>query len=99
MREITALLIIVIASLNSQIASAGESSLTIYNQDFAVVREMVPLELGKGVNDVSFTGITTHMEPDSVILRDPEGKAFNDAFENPQIISSQSGAGIITFAF
>ena len=74
MREITALLIIVIASLNSQIASAGESSLTIYNQDFAVVREMVPLQLGKGVNDVSFTGITTQMEPDSVILRDPEGK-------------------------
>lgn len=74
MREITALLIIVIAALNSHIANAGESSLTIYNQDFAVVREMVPLQLGKGVNDVSFTGITTHMEPDSVILRDPKGK-------------------------
>ncbi|MDP9264320.1 MAG: hypothetical protein M3O85_08385, partial [Acidobacteriota bacterium] len=48
--------------------------LTIYNQNFAVVRQTVPLELTLGVNQVSFTGTTAHLEPDSVVLRDPMGK-------------------------
>jgi hypothetical protein len=49
-------------------------SLTIYNQDFAVVRQQVPLELKSGVTSVRLTDITAHLEPDSVILRDPSGK-------------------------
>jgi len=52
----------------------AQPSLTIYNQDFAVVRQMVPLDLKAGANDVVITDITMHMEPDSVILRDPTGK-------------------------
>ncbi|MEI9999569.1 MAG: hypothetical protein WDO13_10590 [Verrucomicrobiota bacterium] len=52
----------------------AEPALTIYNQDFAVVRDTVPLDLKAGVNDVSFAGTTAHLEPDSVILRDPDGK-------------------------
>jgi hypothetical protein len=54
-------------------ASAGPA-LTIYNQDFAVVREGVRLELRKGTNEVRFADATAHLEPDSVILRDPKGK-------------------------
>jgi hypothetical protein len=53
---------------------AGDSALTIYNQNFAVVRDTVPLDLKTGVNDVSFAETTAHLEPDSVILRDPKGK-------------------------
>jgi hypothetical protein len=53
--------------------SAGPASLTVYNQMFAVVRQMIPLELKAGANHVTFTDITAHMEPDSVILRDPSG--------------------------
>ena len=49
-------------------------ALTIYNQNFAVVRERVPLDLKAGVNSVSFSGATVHLEPDSVVLRDPAGK-------------------------
>jgi hypothetical protein len=49
-------------------------SLTIYNQDFAVVRQELPLDLKAGVTSVRVTDITMHMEPDSVILRDPAGK-------------------------
>ncbi len=49
-------------------------ALTIYNQNFAVVRDTVPLDLKEGVNDVSFADTTAHLEPDSVILRDPAGK-------------------------
>lgn len=55
-------------------ADASQPALTIYNQNFAVVRQTVPLELTLGVNQVSFTGTTAHLEPDSVVLRDPAGK-------------------------
>jgi len=55
-------------------AFAADPALTIYNQNFAVVRDTVPLELKAGVNDVSFNDTTAHLEPDSVILRDPAGK-------------------------
>jgi hypothetical protein len=49
-------------------------SLTIYNQNFAVVRQEVPLDLKAGTTSVRVTDITMHLEPDSVILRDPSGK-------------------------
>lgn len=53
---------------------ASQPSLTIYNQDFAVVRQDVPLDLKSGTNQVDESEITMHVEPDSVILRDPTGK-------------------------
>ena len=56
------------------VAFSAEPSLTIYNQDFAVVRDLLNLDLNRGENQVSVTDITAHLEPDSVILRDPQGK-------------------------
>jgi hypothetical protein len=53
---------------------AAQSALTIYNQNFAVVRERVPLDLNAGENAVTFAGATVHVEPDSVVLRDPTGR-------------------------
>jgi hypothetical protein len=53
---------------------AQDPALTIYNQDFAVVRERIALALQQGTNDVQFVGVTVHLEPDSVVLRDPTGK-------------------------
>ena len=53
---------------------ASQPSLTIYNQDFAVVRQDVPLDLKSGTNQVNESEITMHVEPYSVILRDPTGK-------------------------
>lgn len=55
-------------------ASAAQPALTIYNQNFAVIRDTVPLDLKVGINDVRFTETTAHVETDSVILRDPAGK-------------------------
>src|SRR5579862_7812135 len=52
----------------------SQPSLTIYNQDFAVVRQEIPLDLKAGENQFNFNEITMHLEPDSVILRDPAGK-------------------------
>jgi len=53
---------------------SSQPSLTIYNQDFAVVRQDIPLDLHSGVNQIKVSDITMHLEPDSVILRDPAGK-------------------------
>jgi hypothetical protein len=55
-------------------AYAATPALTIYNQDFAVVRDVIPLTLQVGVNHIEYSGMTANAEPDSVILRDPSGK-------------------------
>src|SRR5436190_1406258 len=55
-------------------AAQGGQALTIYNQNFAVVRDRIALDLKQGANDVQFVGVTTHLEPDSVVLRDPTGQ-------------------------
>jgi hypothetical protein len=56
------------------LAVFAQPALTIYNQDFAVVRDTVPLDLKSGVNNVRYADATARVEPDSVILRDPAGK-------------------------
>ncbi len=56
------------------IALAADPALTIYNQNFAVVRETLSLDLKAGNNSVRFSDATAQVEPDSVILRDPTGK-------------------------
>jgi hypothetical protein len=58
----------------SSLSLAAGPALTIYNQDFAVVRETIPLDLRAGTNLVNFAGVTTQVEPDSVVLRDASGK-------------------------
>ncbi len=62
-------------------AFAAGPSLTIYNQNFAVVRESIPLVLQQGLNVVQFTNATVHLEPDSVMLRDPAGKVALSVLE------------------
>ena len=59
---------------SSLFAQQSQPSLTIYNQDFAVVRQDLPLDLKSGENEFNMNEITMHVEPDSVILRDPSGK-------------------------
>ncbi|MEM9408142.1 MAG: hypothetical protein AAGA81_19055, partial [Acidobacteriota bacterium] len=64
---------LLLAALGS-VALAEDSSVTVHNGGFAVVRETIDLELGRGVNELSFTEVTAHLEPDSVILRDASGR-------------------------
>jgi len=54
-------------------APGRRSAITVYNQNFAVIRETLPLDLKAGNNTVEFTGVTAQVEPDSVILRDAAG--------------------------
>jgi len=49
-------------------------ALTVYNQSFAVVRDHVDFQLVNGTNRVTFAGVTTSLEPDSVIVRDPSAR-------------------------
>jgi len=48
-------------------------AITIYNQNFAVVRETLGLNLQAGLNAIRFGGMTAQVEPDSLMLRDPSG--------------------------
>src|SRR5260370_22806996 len=50
--------------------ASAQTQLTIYNQNFAVVKERRVLDLKSGANEVRVTDITAHLEPDSVVLRD-----------------------------
>ena len=54
-------------------AWTADPQLTIYNQNFAVVRMLIPLDLKPGENRIQFTDTTAFVEPESVILRDPTG--------------------------
>ena len=83
--------------------AAAEPALTIYNQNFAVVRDSVPLDLKAGANSVRYAGATAQVEPDSVILRDPAGKHLlqileqnyrNDPVSEPLLLSLFEGKTI-----
>jgi len=62
--------------------STSQPALTIYNQNFFVARERVPLDLQAGVNQINYAGVAAHLEPDSVILRDPAGRALQILEQN-----------------
>ncbi|MCX6879171.1 MAG: hypothetical protein NTW21_36005 [Verrucomicrobia bacterium] len=72
-------------------SAAAVPALTIYNQNFAVVRDTVPLDLKAGVNEARFSGMTAQAETDSVILRDPAGKVkfqiLEQAYRNDPVSS------------
>lgn len=53
---------------------AAQPALTLYNQDFAVVKETIVLDLKAGVVEAKYADMVSLLEPDSVILRDPTGK-------------------------
>jgi hypothetical protein len=63
------------------LAAGADPALTIYNQNFAVIRETLPLDLKAGGNTVRFSGATAQVEPDSVILRDPSGRRVVQVLE------------------
>jgi hypothetical protein len=82
------------------LGACAEPALTIYNQNFAVVRDTVPLDLRAGANTVRFAGATAQVESDSVILRDPAGKHSlqileqnyrNDPVSEPLLLSLFEG--------
>lgn len=63
-------------------SDASAPTLTIYNQNFFVARERLPLDLKAGMNQVTYAGVAAHLEPDSVILRDPAGRPLQILEQN-----------------
>jgi hypothetical protein len=72
---LSALAISATATSLAQQGGASPVALTIYNQDFAVARTTVDLDLKAGLNEITTTNVTSQLEPDSVVLRDPAGKS------------------------
>jgi hypothetical protein len=74
----------------AQEPAATPTQLTIYNEDFAVARTTVPLNLKSGMNEVTTTSVTSQLEPDSVVLRDPES-------HNPiQVLEQNYDSAVVT---
>lgn len=63
---------LVLATLLSAVPVLAQTHLTVYNENFATVKETRTLDLKKGESEVRVSDITAHLEPDSVILRDLE---------------------------
>jgi hypothetical protein len=59
----------------------SQTALTIYNHDFAVVRQGLTLDLKSGLNQIRFGEATLRLEPDSVILRDLNGHRLMQVLE------------------
>jgi hypothetical protein len=82
-----------------------QPSLTIYNGNFAVVRQTLPLDLRAGVNEVQFTEVTGQLEPDSVMLRDPSGGRLLQVLEqnyrndpvSPEMLLSLNEGKVLEF--
>jgi hypothetical protein len=70
---------------------SDSTALTIYNDNFAVARATVELNLQPGLNDVTTTQVTTQLEPDSVVLRNPPGR--NSSF---RILEQNYDSGVVT---
>ena len=84
-----ALSMLVCLPVAAQLPDAA-TQLTIYNDNFAVARTTVPLDLHAGSNEVLTTNVTSQLEPDSVILRDASGK-------HPIRVAEQNyDAGVVT---
>ncbi|HEX4008278.1 MAG TPA: hypothetical protein VHX60_19035 [Acidobacteriaceae bacterium] len=86
-------LVLAAASLSAQQSTTPavpSTDLTIYNQDFAVARTPLTLDLHAGINPVSTSQVTTQLEPDSVVLRDTSGRS---AF---RIVEQNYDAGVIS---
>jgi hypothetical protein len=73
---------LLISSLLAFAQSAIPAGLTIYNEDFAVVRDSVALDLKEGINEIQYAGATLLLEPDSVVLRDKSGKPLQILEQN-----------------
>jgi hypothetical protein len=71
-----------LAAFAQEKSPESRPALTIYNQNFFVAREHLPLDLKSGANHIEYTGVAAHVEPDSVILRDPAGRTLQILEQN-----------------
>jgi hypothetical protein len=92
---VTTLALSLVAQQPSTQPAAQSTALTIYNEDFAVARTQIDLDLHPGLNEVTTNQVTTQLEPDSVVLRDP---AQHDSPKKPtfHIAEQNYDAAVVT---
>lgn len=59
----------VTSTATSMSEKAGAIQLTVYNQDFALVKETRHIKLSKGDNQITLIGVAALLDPTSVLLR------------------------------
>src|SRR3954462_9129132 len=67
------LVFLLVVLLSSSVKAAPH--ITIYNSGFAVMRDTISLSLAQGDNEVVCPPVSPFLDPASVMLRDPTGKA------------------------
>lgn len=103
---VTSITLVTFLSLHaakSDVHSPSGLAVTVYNQQFAVVRQPIELNLEEGINHIRYSETTAHLEPDSVMLRDPSGEHQlrileqnyrNDAVTEARLLSAYEGKEI-----
>jgi len=71
------------------------TALTIYNDNFAVARTTLNLDLHSGMNNVETNQVTNQLEPDSVILRDLNSTG-NTARPSFRILEQNYESAVVT---
>jgi hypothetical protein len=59
---------------SEKVGAVGNTEITVYEQEIALVKERREIELQNGINQVKYTDIPSGIDPTSVILEDPENK-------------------------
>jgi len=69
------LFLLLACALLSQVPTLSHvSSITIYNDNFALITNPVSLDLKQGINKIKLSDITYKLDPDSMIIRDADDK-------------------------
>lgn len=101
--SITLVMFLSLRAAKSDVHSPSGLAVTVYNQQFAVVRQPIELNLEEGINHIRYSETTAHLEPDSVMLRDPSGEHQlrileqnyrNDAVTEARLLSAYEGKEI-----
>lgn len=86
------------AAAQQPAAPAPATALTIYNQDFAVARTTLSLDLHAGINNVETNQVTNQLEPDSVVLRGL-GQTRDSVKPSFRILEQNYEAAVVTQDF
>jgi hypothetical protein len=69
----TLMISVALVILSAQLASAGDVSLTIYNDNFGLIKQTETLEFKKGVGEVRFDDVAALIDPTSVHISPKSG--------------------------
>jgi hypothetical protein len=86
--------LVVLVTLNPYLV-VGETSVTVYNRNFAIIRETIKLQLQADVTEVRQGPVADYAEPNSVILRDVSGANAFTVIEQSFVNSGLTQAGML----